>query len=47
MWMACFGKKSFWPEARHSVLLVMDLFMPARYWVNQRVLRQVARLRAW
>ena len=40
-------QKEFLAEPRHSVLLVMDLFMPARYWVNQRVLRQVARLRAW
>ena len=41
MLMPCFGKKSFWPEARNKAVLVMDLFMPARYWVNQRVLRQV------
>jgi len=29
MWVACFGKKSLWPEARRSVLFVIG-FVYAR-----------------
>ena len=48
MLMPCFGKKSFWPEARHKALLVIGCAYASAVWGQaEGLVPQVARLRAW